>query len=403
MINKENPYTLKSLIDILFFVKLADTAKDIEDILYYIIDDCNIDEHIILYNTNTIHTYIDSKYIFKPKKMYKLINIIIKYYINKFNIRIEVFKNEFKSAIKERNKALKRNIESDHTISYYMKASSIKNNPSEEEGNIYSIICVIEEIIEELTPFNEFVYFLNSNIMKNTVHDSIEMNQHFSEYYILSILKNQDELIENILEDKEPNRTTTLSYQERVRAFKNSIHLLKYLTLKEKNEELLFAIELIEKKFSLNKQQENSIIGAINENSFNYTYTDSNNKSYYPLVIDIIIAYSNTLDSLKKDLKNIIYLSNDYNIYKNLVKSSLSVDNPLLDDKVEFYQKVKEKDIKKYIRKRYHELLECNFKDSSKLINQLLYKDSNSYKNTTEIQEAPKDLTQLQLHTKKLF
>lgn len=78
MINKENPYTLKSLIDILFFVKLADTAKDIEDILYYIIDDCNIDEHIILYNTNTIHTYIDSKYIFKPKKMYKLINIIIK-------------------------------------------------------------------------------------------------------------------------------------------------------------------------------------------------------------------------------------------------------------------------------------------------------------------------------------
>lgn len=403
MINKENPYTLKSLIDILFFVKLADTAKDIEDILYYIIDDCNIDEHIILYNTNTIHTYIDSKYIFKPKKMYKLINIIIKYYINKFNIRIEVFKNEFKSAIKERNKALKRNIESDHTISYYMKASSIKNNPSEEEGNIYSIICVIEEIIEELTPFNEFVYFLNSNIMKNTVHDSIEMNQHFSEYYILSILKNQDELIENILEDKEPNRTTTLSYQERVRAFKNSIHLLKYLTLKEKNEELLFAIELIERKFSLNKQQEKAIIEAINKDSFNYIYSDSNNNNYYPLVIDIIIAYSYTLDSLKKDLENIIYLSSDYKKYKELVKKSISIDNPLLDYKVEFYQMVKEKDMKKYIRKRYNQLIESNFKDSSKLINQLLYKDSNSYKNTTEIQEVPKDLTQLQLHTKKLF
>lgn len=284
-----------------------------------------------------------------------------------------------------------------------MKASSIKNNPSEEEGNIYSIICVIEEIIEELTPFNEFVYFLNSNIMKNTVHDSIEMNQHFSEYYILSILKNQDELIENILEDKEPNRTTTLSYQERVRAFKNSIHLLKYLTLKEKNEELLFAIELIERKFSLNKQQEKAIIEAINKDSFNYIYSDSNNNNYYPLVIDIIIAYSYTLDSLKKDLENIIYLSSDYKKYKELVKKSISIDNPLLDYKVEFYQMVKEKDMKKYIRKRYNQLIESNFKDSSKLINQLLYKDSNSYKNTTEIQEVPKDLTQLQLHTKKLF
>lgn len=380
----ESKITLFTIIDNIYKLDLLETAKDIEKLISYLLDNKVLqDEKELIYmpNTNTADVYIKYNYEVKKRLIPKLLKYLVTYFLELWHYPKNIFSNELNLAFNNRIEGLKLNPDNYIALDTYIDFDYTSDEVSK-------LIIFIDTITMIIVPYDSMYEFEEAYFNKYTGARLYRNYFEFLDFYLKEIIYS-----ENI----SPLKDTNLDTNKKIEALNDSVLLIKkHIDIFKIEKDLKnifesFLNEIIEDKINRiaaikdRYYYRENIFKGLKKIDGNYIikYEDI---TFYPVVVDMIISYFELLIC-----------------FRNLKSISRHHRKSMPKNLIEFHKVIKEQQLKPYLINCFNIYLENDFKETKEFMKKIYYLDPSMHKKTPLYEKLPNEIIKILKYSKEIL